>query len=144
MLLDDIKQQITTAVKNGDTVARDILRLAKGEIQTAEARKQAALNDEDIVGVLRKLIKGNEETLRLAPEDSNTPVLQREIETLTNLLPKSLSVDEIVTLLSAQHDAIKVAPNDGAATGVAMKSLRATGATVTGADVAAAVKQIRL
>jgi uncharacterized protein len=48
-----------------------------------------------------------------------------------------------VAALAPVADAIRAAGNDGQATGVAMKQLKSTGATVDGKTVAAAVKQLR-
>jgi uncharacterized protein YqeY len=147
VLVDEIKKQITAAMKSGDSVARDILRLAASEIQTAEARKNAALSDDEAAASVRKLIKSNEETLSLATEggagQDGAATLRREIEVLSALLPKQLSVDDIVAALASQHDAIKSAKTDGQATGVAMKHLKSVGASVSGNDVGAAVKKIR-
>lgn len=142
MLVDDIKKRVAQAMKEGDTVARDVLRLALGEIQTAEARKSAALSDEEQGAALRKLIKSNEETLSLATGD-NANALRHEIEVLKALLPAQLDVAQIVELLAPQHEAIKAAKAEGQAVGVAMKHLKTTGQSVSGNDVAAAVKQIR-
>ncbi len=143
MLVDDIKKKITEAMKSGDVVARDVLRLALGEIQTAEARKNAPATEDDAANALRKLIKSNEETLGLTGEGERATVLRREIEVLSALLPKQLSVDDIVAALASQHEAIKAAKGDGQATGIAMKHLKASGAAVSGNDVGAAVKKIR-
>lgn len=143
MLVDDLKKRIAIAVKDGDSVARDVLRLALGEIQTAEARKNTQLSDEEAAGALRKLVKSNEETLGLSGEGERATTLKKEIEVLTSLLPKQMSVDEIVAALSSQVDAIKAAKADGQAVGVAMKHLKSTGASVTGNDVQVAVKKIR-
>jgi uncharacterized protein len=145
MLVDDIKQRITTAMKSGDTVARDILRLALGEIQTAEARKNATASEEEAVAAVRKLIKSNEETLSLlGKEGTREEALRKEIEVLAGLLPKQLSVDDIVAALTAQHDTIASAKNDGQATGIAMKHLKASGlSSVSGTDVTAAVRVLR-
>lgn len=143
MLVDDLKKRIATAVKDGDAVARDVLRLALGEIQTAEARKNSALSDEEAAAALRKLVKSNEETLGLSGEGENAATLKKENEVLSSLLPKQLSVDEIVAALASHASAIKAAKADGQATGVAMKHLKSTGASVTGNDVQAAVKKIR-
>ncbi len=143
MLVDDIKKQITGAMKSGDVVARDVLRLALGEIQTAEARKNAPATEEDAANAVRKLIKSNEETLGLTTDGERATTLRREIEVLSALLPKQLSVDDIVAALASEHEAIKAAKSDGQATGVAMKHLKASGAAVSGNDVGAAVKKIR-
>jgi uncharacterized protein YqeY len=144
MLVEDLKKRAAAAVKQGDTVARDVLRLALGEIQTAEARKNAPLGEEEAVAALRKLIKSNEETLAaLAAEDARVTALRREIEVLGALLPAQLTVAQIVAALDAARDAIKAAGSDGQATGIAMKHLKAAGAPVNGAEVTAAVKQLR-
>jgi uncharacterized protein len=144
MLVDDIKKRAAAAVKQGDTVTRDVLRLALGEIQTAEARKNEPASEEEAAAALRKLIKSNEETLTALPEgDERIAVLKREIEVLSSLAPAQLSVPQIIEALAAQVAAIKAAGNDGQATGIAMKHLKASGADVKGTDVGVAVKQIR-
>ena len=54
MLVEEIKKRVVAAVKQGDLVTRDVLRLALGEIQTAEARKNAVLSEEDAAAALRE------------------------------------------------------------------------------------------
>lgn len=142
MLVDDLKKRISLAVKDGDSVARDVLRLALGEIQTAEARKNAPLSEDDARAAVRKLVKSNQETLGLS-QGERAETLRHEIEVLESLLPKALSPDQIVAALAEQRDAIKAAGNDGQATGIAMKHFKASGMTVNAADVTAAVKAIR-
>lgn len=143
-LVEDIKGQVKDAMKSGDTVARDILRLALGEIQTAEARKASALTDEEASAAVRKLIKSNEETLGLSADNAErSAALKKEIEVLAALLPKQMSVEDIVKALEPVKDAIVAAKADGQATGVAMKHLKTSGANVSGNDVGAAVKKIR-
>lgn len=144
MLVEEIKKRVALAMKQGDAVTRDVLRLALGEIQTAEARKNAKLGEEDAAAALRKLIKSNEETLgALVAGDERIAALKREIEVLASLLPAQMNAAQIVAALAGQVDAIKAAGNDGQATGIAMKHLKASGASVSGAEVTAAVKQIR-
>ncbi len=142
-LVDDLKRRITAAMKSGDNVARDVLRLALGEIQSGEARKNAPFSEEEAAAALRKLIKSNEETLQLSEGDARAADLRHEIEVLTDLLPARLTPEQIVEILGSQHAAIKAANNDGQATGIAMKHLKTVGAAVDGKDVAAAVKKIR-
>jgi uncharacterized protein YqeY len=143
VLVDDIKKQIASAMKSGDTIARDVLRLALGEIQTTEARKNALASDDEAAAAIRKLIKSNEETLGLAGEGERATTLRRENEVLSGLLPKQLSVDDIVAALGSEREAIKAAKSDGQATGIAMKHLKSIGASVSGNDVGAAVKKLR-
>ena len=144
MIVDDIKKRVAAAVKQGDTVVRDVLRLALGEIQMAETRKNVAGTEEEAAAALRKLIKSNEETLAALPEgDERIVILRRENEVLASLAPAQLTVAQIVEALAGQLDAIKGAAADGQATGLAMKHLKSAGADVKGTDVGLAVKQIR-
>lgn len=142
-LVEDLKARIHVAVKEGDTVARDVLRLALGELQTHEARGGGALGEDAAQAVLRKLVKSNEETLTHATDDGAKAALRRENEVLSSLLPAALDVDGIVSALSPEHDAIRGAKADGPAVGLAMKALKAMGKTVVGSDVTAAVAKIR-
>jgi uncharacterized protein len=142
MLVDEIKRRITAAMKAGNTVEKDILRLAYGEVQTAEARG-TAVSDEGVAAIVRKLIKSNEETLAATAEGDARRLLAEENVVLASLLPKSMSIADIVEALAPVREAIKAAGNDGQATGAAMKHLKGAGAVVNGKDVTEAVKQIR-
>lgn len=143
MLIDEIKKRSMQAMKDRDTVAKEVLRVALGEIQVAEARAGRDATDEESVAVVRKLIKSNEETRGVSADDAQKATLTREIEVLAALLPKTLGVDEIVVALEPVRDALRAAKSDGQATGVAMKHLKTAGAVVTGNDVSAAVRQVR-
>ena len=144
MLLEDIKAQMRNAMKSGDVVAKEILRVAVGEITTEFARAGRKGDDEEAAAIVKRLIKSNDETLASggAAGEEHAKLL-RENEVLGAFLPKSLDVAAIVDALAGVTDAIKAAANDGQATGVAMKELKKVGAVVNGKDVSAAVKQLR-
>lgn len=144
MIVDELKKRAAAAVKQGDNVARDVLRLALGEIQMAEVRKGEASTEEDAAAAIRKLIKSNDETLKaLSESDERVAVLKHENDVLAGLLPAQLSVEQIAEALGAQAAAIKAAGNEGQAIGIAMKHLKAAGADVKGSDVGLAVKLLR-
>jgi uncharacterized protein YqeY len=144
MLIDEIKTRMTRAMRERDEVVRNILGLAVGEIQTAEARANRPVRDDEATAIVRKLLKSNEETVALAgAEDARTPALRREIEVLKELLPKSMSAAQIAEVLAPVADAIRAAKTDGQAMGVAMKHLKSAGATADAPDVQQALKQLR-
>jgi uncharacterized protein YqeY len=144
MLIDEIKSRMTRAMRERDEVVKNVLGLAVGEIQTAEARANRALGDDEAAGVVRKLLKSNEETLALAGGDeARAAPLRREIEVLASLLPKSMSSEQIAGALAPVADAIRAAKSDGQAMGVAMKHLKASGAAVDAPNVQQAVKHLR-
>jgi uncharacterized protein YqeY len=143
MLLDDIKAQMFRAMKAGHLVEKEILRVAVGEITTEAAREGRKGDDEEARAILRKLIKSNDESLASGPDAESRGVLEEENRILAVFLPQVLTVDAIVAALAPVRDAIRSAGNDGQATGVAMKHLKASGASVGGKDVAEAVKRVR-
>jgi uncharacterized protein YqeY len=143
MLVDAIKAKMFEAMKSGDVVAKEILRVAVGEITTDAARPGKKGDDEEAQAILRKLIKSNDETLATGVDAARRAALEKENAVLAGFLPKSLDVDAIAAALAGVADAVRAAPNDGAATGVAMKELKKAGAVVNGKDVSAAVKKLR-
>jgi hypothetical protein len=143
MLLTEIKSRMFKAMKEGKVVEKEILRVAVGEITTNAARDGKSDSDEEVQAILRKLIKSNEESLAVCEDPKSRADLELENRTLGDLLPKSLSVEEIVEALASVKEGILAAGNQGQATGVAMKQLKSTGAVVNGKDVAAAVKRMR-
>jgi len=142
MLQERIKTQMLAALKGGRTVEKEILRVALGEIQTTEARK-GALTDDDVSAIVRKLVKSNRETLDLSTSAEQKATLEQEIAILEALLPKGLDEDGLRAALAPQLEAIRAAGNDGQATGIAMKALKALGTPVDGKLVGEVVKKLR-
>ena len=142
-LVDQIKARMFQAMKAGNTVEKEILRVAMGEITTDAARPGKKGDDDETQAILKKLVKSNEESLQASQDEAQKATLRAEIEVLNAFLPKSLGVDEIVTALAPVAEAVRSAGNDGQATGVAMKHLKSLGAVVNGKDVSAAVRNLR-
>lgn len=142
MLADEMKKRMIEAMKGGRVVERDVLRVAMGEIQAAENRG-AQMNDEEAQKIVRKLIKSNGETLAVSDRAEIKAKLEEENRVLESLLPKRLGAGEIATALAAIAEDVKAAKSEGQATGVAMKHLKAEGASADGKDVLEAVKRIR-
>jgi hypothetical protein len=88
-------------------------------------------------------VKSNEESLSHLDDPAKKAVLLEEIAILSEFLPKTLGVDDIVAALAPVSDALKGAGNEGQATGIAMKHLKAAGMSVGGKDVSEAVKRVR-
>ena len=143
MLIDQIKARMFQAIKAKSDIEKEILRVAVGEISTDAARVGRKGDDEEALGILRKLLKSNEETLASTADTEKRAVLVKENEILAEFLPKSWGAEEISLALASVVDQIKAAASDGQATGVAMKQLKSLGAIVNGKDVALAIKALR-
>lgn len=137
-----MKERMRAALKARNTLEKEILGVALGELETVEARK-GSLTDEEAHAILRKLVKSNRETIEVSVSEEQKKTLEAEIAILESLLPRGLGVADIEGLLAPVKDAIKAAGNDGQATGIAMKTLKATGAVVDGKLVGDVVKKLR-
>ena len=142
MLIDQLKQRLRAAMKAQSRIEKEILKVALGEIQTDEARGVEA-TDVAVSKVLKKLVKSNRETLDAAQDPEQKRTLEQEIEVIESLLPRCLSAAEIESALAPVLDALKNAPSDGPAVGIAMKHLKSSGAEVEGKDVSAVVRKLR-
>ena len=95
MLVDEIKRRITVAMKAHNTLEKEILRVALGEIQTAESRG-AATTDEMAAAVVRKLIKSNGETLASTTDEAakqtlaDENVVLEDVRRATQVIARSL------------------------------------------------------
>lgn len=143
MLLAELKKRMLQAMKSRQTVEKEILRVAIGEIETAAARTGRDATDEEAAAIVKKLVKSNEETLASATDAEQRQTLEQELSILRAYLPQTLSLDQIVVELAGVADQIRAAKSDGQATGVAMKELKMKGVTAEGKEVARAVAQIR-
>lgn len=143
VLVDDIKTRMTRARREKDDVARNVLGLALGEIQTAEARANRPLRDDEAAAVVRKLLKSNEETLALAGDGPPASALRHEIEVLSSLLPAAPSAEVIDAALAPVADAVRGAKGEGQAMGIAMKHLKASHVAADAASVMEAIRKLR-
>ena len=131
------------AMKAQNVVEKEILRVVLGELDTIEARRGEACSDVEVVKVLRKLLKSNNETIKLVEDANQRATLEGENAVINSLLPQTLDVAAIVAALTEVKDAVLEAGNDGQATGIAMKHLKSSGAEVEGKTVSQAVRQMR-
>lgn len=136
---DRIKADILAATKAKDNVTKNTLKVVIGEVDTQEGRGKN-LTDEQIYGVIRKVLQGVEEMLTYKPADA---VLTQEKATLSKLLPSQLGREDIMNELINKVDEIKNAKGDGQATGIAMKYFKENKLVVDGTLVADVVKQLR-
>lgn len=141
-LAEEIKKRMFAAMKAGSTAEKEILRVATGEITMTGARESRDLSDEDVRGILRKMLKSVRETLAQADAQSRE-TLQTEESVLLSLLPKALGVDELVAALEGSRELISAAAGDGPAMGIAMKALKSGGITAEAQAVTLAVQKIR-
>ena len=94
-LSSDLKQ----AMRGGDKVRRSVIRLVLAAVHNAEIARQAALEDNDVLGVIAKEARQREESIE-AFKKGNRPdlVAQEEAEkaVLQEYLPQQMTRDEVI------------------------------------------------
>ena len=139
MLIDQVKQRMFQAIKAGNTLEKEILRTAIGEV----TRTGDEATDERLLLVLRKLVKSNQETLAAATDAAQRSALEAEIVVLEGFLPQALSAEQVRTLLEPVASEIRAAGGAGPAMGIAMKFLKAQGTVADARSVQAALAALR-
>ena len=102
MLRDDINNSLKDAMKAGDARRVSTLRLVNASLKNAdiEARGQGkpALTDDDVLGVLQKMIKQRQESVELYEKGGRADLVaqeQGEIDVISSYLPKQMTEAEI-------------------------------------------------
>lgn len=91
-LKERINADYMTAFRAKDSVAKNLLSVIKGEIQTIEKNTSIEnMSDEDVTKILNKTLKSLKETLQ-ASDSVDTKL---ELAIIEAYLPKQLSKDEI-------------------------------------------------
>jgi hypothetical protein len=143
-LQDDLQARVTAAMKGGDHATRDALRTVLGEAKMEAVRRKGEVSDEIILGVVRKAVTGLKETIPLAKKDGrDTTPQEAELALLESLLPRAWDREAIAAALAPHRDELRAAKSDGQAMGVAMRVLKAQGATTSPDDVKAVVAATR-
>ena len=100
MIKEQINKDYMTAFKMKNTVAKNLLSVVKGEIQTVEKNTGVEnLSDEDVLKILTKASKSLKETIKsLAPIDGKSEDIVQacaELAIIESYLPKQMTKLEI-------------------------------------------------
>src|SRR3954463_765618 len=108
MLRDDINNALKDAMKAGDARRVSTLRMVNATLKNAdiEARGQGkpALTDDDVLGVLQKMIKQRHESGKLYEKGGRPELAAQEREEITIIsayLPKQMTDQEIHDTIGA-------------------------------------------
>ena len=101
-LRDRIQTDITAAVRGGDALRRDVLRMASNAASYVEKRNQRPLTDDEYLAVLTREVKTRRESVEAYTKGGRDDLAakeQAEIDILGEYLPQALSDAEIDALV---------------------------------------------
>jgi uncharacterized protein YqeY len=102
-LKDRLQEDLTAAMRSGDALRRDTLRLAANAAYNLEKRNQRPLSEEELLAVLTREVKTRRESVdafRKGGREDLAAKEEAEIAIIAGYLPEALSDDEIRALIA--------------------------------------------
>ena len=111
-MFDQIKSDLTTAMKEKDTFKLNVIRMLKSAVQMEAIEKKKDLSDDEVIAVIKREVKkrnSSVEEYTKYGKDEMVESLKKEIDILSVYLPEELSdealaniVDETIKEVSAE------------------------------------------
>ncbi|MEP7162760.1 MAG: GatB/YqeY domain-containing protein [Candidatus Moraniibacteriota bacterium] len=128
-LISQISEELKTAMKSGDTLKRDTLRMLQSAVKNVaiENRKEAmTMTDAEVQDVVKRLVKQRKDSVlqyRAGGREELAAKEESEIALLSAYLPEMLSEEQTATLVDKILAELgEVTPKDmGRVMGVVMK-----------------------
>ena len=101
-LRERLQDDTTAAMRSGDALRRDVLRMVNNSIYNAEKSKRITMSDDDVIGVLTREVKTRRESVdafRKGGREDLAGKEEAEIAILTEYLPQALGEDELEALV---------------------------------------------
>jgi len=97
-----MQAEITAAMRSGDSLRRDTLRMAESAIYNGEKRDRRAYSDDEVAGILAREVKTRRESVeafRKGGREDLAAKEESEIAILSDFLPEQLSAEAIAALV---------------------------------------------
>ena len=101
-LRDRVQTDITAAMRGGDSLRRDVLRMATNAAYNVEKKQQRPLTDDEFLAVLTREVKTRRESVDAYTKAGRQDLAdkeQSEIDILAEYLPQALTEAEIQALV---------------------------------------------
>ena len=98
MLKEQLDRDVKSAMREGDRVRRDTLRMVLAAVKQVEVDTQTALDDQGVQGVLQKEAKKRQEAIEdftRAGKAESAAGERAELAIIEGYLPQQVSVEEI-------------------------------------------------
>lgn len=103
-LLERLSEEIKTAMKSGDKVRVETLRLLRSQLKDAQIAKMQPLEPQEEIDVLNSAAKKRRESIAAyqnAGRDDLVASETAELNIISEYLPKALSAEEIAAIVDA-------------------------------------------
>ena len=103
-LRDQINDDLKAAMRSGETVRRDTIRLLTAALKQREVDERKTLTDGDILAVIEKMIKQRRDSISQFEQGGRQDLADKEKLELTLLqtyMPQAMSEDELAAAIAA-------------------------------------------
>ena len=111
-----IAEDVTKAMKEGDKLKTNALRMALSAVKYIEIEKKRELDDEETIGVLSTLGKQRRESIEQFKKGNRPDLVEKEekeLAILTTYLPERISEDELLKIVKeSAAECGATGPND--------------------------------
>ena len=101
-LRERLKDDTTAAMRSGDALRRDVLRMVQNAVYNIDKAKHTTMSDDEIVGVISREVKTRRESVeafRAGGREDLATKEEAEIAILRDYLPEAMSDDELQALV---------------------------------------------
>ena len=102
ILRERLQADTTAAMRSGDALRRDVLRMVQNTIYNTEKARKVTLSEDEILGVLAREVKTRRESVeafRKGGREDLAAKEEAEIAILSDYLPAALTDDELRALV---------------------------------------------
>lgn len=103
-LREKINDDVKSAMRSGDTVRRDTIRLLLAALKQREVDERKTLSDADVLGVIEKMIKQRRDSISQFEQGGRQDLADKEKQELALLqdyMPQAMGEDELAAAVSA-------------------------------------------
>lgn len=104
-MLEQIKKDLVSSMKEQDKFKTSVLRMLKSALQAEEINKKEELTDDEVLNIIKKQVKVRTASLEEYKSYNRMDLakdLADEIEILKSYLPEELSTDELNKIIEEQ------------------------------------------
>ena len=103
-MLDQIQNEMKTALKNGEKVKANTLRLLISKLKNKEIEVGSSLDDKQILQVIQKTAKQHKESIKMYKDGDREDLViqeQAELDIVEKYLPSMMDENEITTIVES-------------------------------------------
>jgi uncharacterized protein len=103
-LRDQINDDLKAAMRSGETVRRDTIRLLTAALKQREVDERKTLTDSDVLAVIEKMIKQRRDSISQFEQGGRQDLADKEKLELTLLqtyMPQAMGEDELAAAIAA-------------------------------------------